>query len=396
MRLSFAVVSHNIRIMTERFFKSFLTGGFECSTHKRGDSRRIDVITGSRHDIFAAQDYALLADFGMLTARDGVRWHLVERRPYIYDFSSVERQIEAAERASVQVIWDLFHYGFPDDLDLMSEDFASRFAGFTAAFTQLLSAKGISKPYLCLANEISFFAWIAGEVGGWFPFLRYRGDDVKRQLVGASIAAAEAVRKIAPQAVLIQTDPAVNVAPSAGNPQNIIDACNFHNAQYYALDLLLGLAEPERGGHHGIIDVIGINYYSRNQWRHPSGRRIWRGSRAYKPFRQILREVYERYQKPLFIAETGIEDAERPFWFRYICEEVRAAVEAGIPIEGICLYPILNHPGWDDDRHCHNGLWDYANEAGEREIYQPLAEEIILQRQIFEKILTEKTKGAAN
>ncbi|HYP08997.1 MAG TPA: hypothetical protein VER03_22410, partial [Bryobacteraceae bacterium] len=45
-------------------------------------------------------------------------------------------------------------------------------------------------------------------------------------------------------------------------------------------------------------------------------------------------------------------------------------------VEGICLYPIVNHPGWDDDRHCHNGLWDYCNESGHREIYKPLADEL--------------------
>ncbi len=58
---------------------------------------------------------------------------------------------------------------------------------------------------------------------------------------------------------------------------------------------------------------------------------------------------------------------------------MKNASEKGVPVEGICLYPIVNHPGWDDNRHCHNGLWDYPNEAGEREIYVPLAEEIKLQ-----------------
>lgn len=362
-------------------------GGFECSTHRSGDSRRIDVINGSQHDVFALADYARLAEIGMLSARDGVRWHLIEREPYKYDFSSVERQIEAARTTNLQIIWDLFHYGFPDDLNLMSAEFIDRFAEFARAFTEFLLAKGFTEPYLCLANEISFFAWIAGEVGGWYPFLQLQGDAVKRQLVKASIAAANAVRTIAPQSILIQTDPVINVAPSHGNPQNIISARNFHNAQFHALDMLLGLTEPEIGGRFEIIDVIGVNYYSRNQWRHPSGRRLRRGTEDYKPFRQILREVYERYQKPLFVAETGIEDAARPEWFNYICAEVAAAIETGVPVLGVCLYPIVNHPGWDDDRHCHNGLWDYPNDAGEREIYQPLAAEVAAQREIFKRAL---------
>lgn len=367
----------------KNLFKSFLIGGFECSTHRRGDSRRIDVVNSSRHDIFALPDYQRLVEIGILTARDGIRWHLIESTPYEYDFSSVEVQIEAARQANIQIIWDLFHYGFPDDLDLLSGEFVERFAAFSASFTGFLLEKGFEKPYFCLANEISFFAWIAGEVGGWYPFLKFRGDDVKRQLVRASIAAAKEIRKIAPQAVLTQTDPVVNVVPSGSDPQNIIDARNYHNAQYYAFDILLGLAEPEMGGSADMLDLIGVNYYSRNQWQHPERQLLEHNSQGYKPFSRILQEFYERYRKPLFIAETGIEDELRPEWFRHICEEVAVAVEMGVPILGICLYPIVNHPGWDDDRHCHNGLWDYADESGRRVIYQPLAEEISKQRECF-------------
>lgn len=46
------------------------------------------------------------------------------------------------------------------------------------------------------------------------------------------------------------------------------------------------------------------------------------------------------------------------------------------PTCAVCLYPIVNHPGWEDERHCHNGLWDYCNENDDREIYEPLAREI--------------------
>ena len=50
---------------------------------------------------------------------------------------------------------------------------------------------------------------------------------------------------------------------------------------------------------------------------------------------------------------------DRPHRFRYVMDEVNAAIQEGVPIEGVCLYPILNHPGWDNDRHCPNGLWGY-------------------------------------
>ena len=59
------------------------------------------------------------------------------------------------------------------------------------------------------------------------------------------------------------------------------------------------------------------------------------------------------------------------------------AGEKGLEIHGLCLYPIVNHPGWTNNRHCHNGLWDYAAEDGNRPVYAPLAKELRRQMRIF-------------
>lgn len=358
-------------------FQSYLMGGFECSTHRNRKNRRIDAIEASRHDEFAEQDYERLISVGMQTARDGVRWHLIEKEPFRYDFTSLKNQAEAAHKTGIQVIWDLFHYGFPDDLDIFSEEFIERFARFSVATVEYLKSEMGETLYICPTNEISFFAWIAGEVGGFYPFAKGRGDEMKRQLVRATIKSMKAIKKIAPDTRFVQTDPAIRVLPSNKNPQTVTDAANFHKAQFHALDMQLGKCEPEIGGAPEYLDILGINYYSNNQWRHPSGRRIYRHHKNYQPFHEILENFYERYQKPIFIAETGIENEARPEWFRYIYEQTKIAESRGVPIHGICLYPILNHPGWDDNRHCYNGLWDYADNFGNREIYQPLFEEIL-------------------
>src|SRR6476660_1507142 len=77
-------------------FNSFFLGGFECSTHRLPTGRRLDLIHSTRHDELAASDYRLLQQYGILTARDGLRWHLIERAPHKYDFSSVIAMLNAA------------------------------------------------------------------------------------------------------------------------------------------------------------------------------------------------------------------------------------------------------------------------------------------------------------
>jgi beta-glucosidase/6-phospho-beta-glucosidase/beta-galactosidase len=360
----------------QTIFQSYLMGGFECSTHINFAGKRIDVIEATRHDQFAEQDYKRLLDIGIKTARDGVRWHLIEKRPFEYDFSSVLNQVRAARKTGIQIIWDLFHYGFPSDLDILSEDFVIRFTAFTEAFVKFLQSEGALDFCFCPLNEISFYSWIAGEVGAFYPFLHQRGDDLKRNLVRAAIAASRAIKNICPQSRLIHTDPAIHIISVDDSPFEIEAAEAHRQGQFYAMDMLCGTREPELGGKPEFLDIIGVNYYFDNQWGLQTGHRVFREHPEYRPFSSILEEYYLRYNRPILIAETGIEDEARPEWFRYICDEVDAAKSAGIPIEGICLYPIVNHPGWDDDRHCHNGLWDYADEFGNREIYEPLAVEI--------------------
>ena len=65
----------------------------------------------------------------------------------------------------------------------------------------------------------------------------------------------------------------------------------------------------------------------------------------HRPVREMLHEVYDRYRRPVFIAETGIEGDARPSWLRYIGQEARAAAAAGVELEGLCLYPIIDYPG---------------------------------------------------
>ena len=369
-------------------FSSFFMGGFECSTHRDAIGRRMDLIASTRHDEFAEQDFQRLRDINISSCRDGLRWHLIEMEPFRYDFDSAKNQIAAAQKTGTEVIWDLFHYGYPDDLDIFSENFIERFVAFSRAATEFLTAELGENFAACPVNEISFFSWAAGESGKFHPRVRRRGNELKRQLVRAAVEATRAIRSVAPGAVLLSTDPAIHVVSKSGSHERRLAAERYRLAQFESFDMLLGRRDPELGGSPDLVDVIGLNYYFHNQWHFPNRAKIARGHELYRPLSEILVEYHERYHKPILIAETGIEDDMRAEWFRYVCEQVAIAVRSGVDINGICLYPVVNHPGWSDDRHCHNGLWDYCDDKGEREIYEPLASEIRYQIGLLSETLT--------
>lgn len=350
--------------------------------------RRLDLVSSTGHDRLIAEDFDRIKKIGMLTAREGLRWHLIEKTPGHYDFSSVLPFIEAAERQGIQIVWDLLHFGWPDYLDIFEEQWLEAFAAFAGAFGRLLHTAAHEPAFIAPINEISFFSWAGGDTGYLNPFARGRGPELKRQLVKGTLRASDALRAEIPNVRLVAPEPVIHITGNPAIPNDVVQAAQYTSAMYEAWDMISGRAHPELGGNEAYLDIIGVNYYDRNQWWN-HGDTIWRHEPEYRPFREILSEVWQRYERPVFISETGCEDLERPNWLAYIAAEIRATIRAGAQIEGLCLYPILNHPGWDDDRHCFNGLWDYPRPGGSREIYQPLADELARQQRPHKKVYEE-------
>ncbi len=349
-------------------FRSFWMAGFESACHINRMGRRLDMIAETQHDRFVDEDYARLLPFSIRSVRDTVRWHLVERSPGHYDFSSMDPQIEAARRHGTQVIWDLCHYGWPLDLDLFSPAFIDRFARFSRAVTAHLRELGDETLYFTPINELSFLAWAAGEVGWFHPHAKHRGADVKRQLIRATIAGIEAIWSADPLARIAHVEPLINVVPRKGQPDVNGMAAAYHESQFEVWDMLSGLREPELGGHPKYLDITGVNFYHDNQWEHPGGRKIhWHikpRDPRWVPFHKLIADAYRRYRRPIFIGETSHVGSGRAEWIREMTDEICKALQNGVPIEGVCLYPILDRFEWDDPSHWHNsGLWDYDIQA---------------------------------
>src|SRR4051794_24526321 len=149
-------------------FRSFWMAGFECSCQRNSAGVRLDMTAALQHDLYAAEDYRRLREVGMATARDGLRWHLIDRGGTL-DWSSWLPMLEAAHAAGIQVIWDLFHYGWPDDLDFFSAAFVDRFARFAGEAARIHREHTAETPFFSPVNEISFFSWAASR-GLMFPY----------------------------------------------------------------------------------------------------------------------------------------------------------------------------------------------------------------------------------
>jgi hypothetical protein len=378
-------------------FPSFFIGGFECASHQLSSGTRLDLLASTGHDRFAVEDYRSLHRHGICVARDGIRWHLIETSPYRYDFSSVLPMLHAASKTNTKIIWDLCHYGWPNDLDVFSPDFIRRFASMVRAFVRILSSECEPPFFVAPINEISFFAWAGGESAYLNPFETERPHELKAQLVRAAIEAIEAAWGVNAEVRIVHTDPLINVVHNLARPEEFAIAEYYRQLMFQAWDMLAGRRRPDLGGDERYLDIIGVNYYPNNQWLcgetsfHPE-RWLDVCDPQYRSLSDLLREVYERYHRPIFISETGTEAVARVDWLRYIGKQVREALKMGVPIEGICWYPIVDFPGWGDDRRCETGLWGYADSQGHREEYVPMVKELYLQQDLIVDVLADKNR----
>ena len=374
-------------------FASFFQAGFECSSHRRRDGVRLDLIRATGHDKHVLRDYRLCHELGFRTLRDGLRWHLIEKSPGNYDWSSWLPALEAAEAVGLEVIWDLFHYGSPDHVDQVTEDFPRRFTEFALAALEVQQSVTGRAPLVCPLNEINFLSW-AVEVGyfpcpgaeevGWF----------KRQLVRTAIQSATAIRKQWPKATIVWAEPLVHIAPHSHRRPEVRAAEAARQGQFQSYDWILGKAEPELGGNETLADMVGLNFYPHNQW-YLDGPTIPMGHHEYRPLADMLVEVAERYAKPIFLSETGAEHSGRASWFHYVCSEVREAIRRGADIRGICWYPITAYPGWDNSRHAEAGLLSTITSDGGRHVDERLFEEMQAQKALFERVGDRRPKLAA-
>ncbi|MGY4515046.1 family 1 glycosylhydrolase [Lysobacter sp. HA18] len=371
--------------MTQRpgLFPTFFLSGFECSTFEwRGRGRR-DLVDETQHREHAHEDYQFLRGLGIAVAREGIAWPLVDRGGE-YDFSHVDPMIEAMNAAQVLPIWDLCHYGYPDDVDPFRYGFAERFASYCRAAAAYVTSRVHGPHYFTPINEITFWGFCGGEWGWVAPFGGDRATRLRFRhvLCEAAIAGVRAIREVVPDARVIHVEPVIQVVPPRDRPdladdaerEMVDDAC-------YAWDVLSGRKHPELGGTPDTLDIVGANCYSFGQMEYrehgPHMALDARDDRV-QPLCTMLERVWHRYHRPMLISETsGLRDG-RPAWLKDVMEESMAAVNRGIDLHGICLYPAVDMPDWHTGEWLHNGICDVEDDGGRlrRVPYRPYVDEL--------------------
>jgi len=375
-----------------KLFNSFWMAGYECSDQLNCFGNRVDLLNETRHLENIEDDYKSILSFEIKTVREGIRWSKIETSPYQYDFSSVKNMLDVADQLGIQQIWDICHFGYPDDLTPLHPQFTNRFVALCKAFISFYREQ---RPYgrviITPINEVGFMSWLGGEVAGTSPYAVRMGWEVKYALVKAYIKGIEALKEFDPSVFILVTEPLVSIVPPLfPTPEEVNEAAVQHDIQYQVMDMLTGVMCPELGGRKELVDVIGFNFYYNNQWILETGQFLpWANDEPDPRWRSLcslLVEAQQRYEQPIIIAETSHPEEDRPIWVTSIAKSCKDAIEAGVNLLGICLYPIIDRPDWDDLSNWHkSGLWDAdPSNANRRILCEPYAKALVRAQKIIE------------
>ena len=303
--------------------------------HRDGEVVRWDEVHLTRHDERLEPDYKMLVDAGFVGVRDAARWYVSHPGRGQFDWTWLDRVVSAAEKYKLALYLDLWHYGYPDWLDLMAPDAPEQFA----EFARQIALRYPSLRHWCIANEPSVLIDGGGRTGRWRPFLRGPKNEerLRLQICRCIIEASKAVLKVKPDALLILPEPwhAWKTKPRL-----------TYDYQAIVLDTVMGKRNPELGGSSELVTIIGLNHYLDD---------------AIPPFHILLEETRQRWpDKPLWVTETS--GPPRRFkqveWFWWILEELLLAQLNGIDVPVLTWAPVFSMFDWvDDTMQLLHGVW---------------------------------------
>ena len=331
-------------------------GGFECADHINRHGDRVNLLKETQHDLRVREDYQLLSDMGIQTVREGICWSEVEKVPGVYDFSEVLNRMNAAKDFGIQQIWDLIHFGYPDGIFPTHPHFIWRFENLCRAFVQFYKTHFTETLFVVPVNEISFLSWHSGENRGTVPFAIHNGWDIKYHLCKAALQGIRILKEELPDCKIVMVEPLVKI-----HSRNDDDDVSHRNEyQFEAMDIIAGRMCPELGGNETYLEILGFNYYWNCQWKGEAESLDWPDLLQERTsLKDLLTQVYQRYNKPIFLSETGHFGEGRVNWLEEISSECFAAREEGVDFQGICIYPVTDRPDWDNlSSYSQCGLFD--------------------------------------
>lgn len=358
-------------------------GGLECTINRVGNEY-FDQLDYAGH-YNRADDFKLFKDLGISKLRYPILWE--KHQPVkdgAIDWSETENKLNILKDYEIEPIIGLVHHGSgPDYVNLLDDTFANGLA----EYAEQLINRFPSLIYFTPINEPLTTARFCGLYGLWFP---HKADDESfiQILINeckATILAMKAIRKVNPDAKLIQTE---DLGKTHSTPLLKYQADFENHRRWLAFDLLCGFVQPNHVLYtylikHGATldqlnyftenacppDILGFNYYLTSERylneditkfpKHTIGRNKKHNYADVEAVRvgnidssgpfNLIKEAWDKYQIPVAITEAHLHCTreEQLRWLHLIWTTANDLKQAGVDIRAVTFWSLLGSFGWN-------------------------------------------------
>ena len=360
-------------------------GGIECTINRVGD-QYLDQSEYSGHYKRGAEDINLVSSLGIRMLRYPVLWerHQPAKGQEI-DWSFAERSLSRMKELGITPIAGLVHHGSgPAYVNFFDGSFEEGLAEYASKVARQFP----ELEYYTPVNEPLTTARFCGLYGHWYPHMKGYHPFFKVLLseCKATVLAMMAIRKINPDAKLIQTE---DLGKCHSTPLLQYQADFENERRWLSYELLCGTLTPDKVMYRFMLEkgipeeelqwflqhncqphIAGFNYYltserylDEDMTKYPKEFHGGNQLHAYADIHTVhvpledgrcgaavlLKEAWERLQLPLAITECHLhstrEDQMR--WFHQMWETVNKVREEGVDFRAITAWAIFGLTGWN-------------------------------------------------
>lgn len=365
-----------------RCYNPEVWGGIECTINRVGDSW-FDQLQYA--GLYEKKYIEALADLGIKKLRFPILWEKHQRdRSTPIDWTWTGEQLTFLKAHNIDVIAGLLHHGSgPAFTNMLDEAFPE----LLAAYAKEVAQKFPWIEYYTPVNEPLTTARFSGLYGIWYP---HSTDDhsfltVLLHEMKATVLAMQEIRKVNPQAKLVQTEDLAKTYST----DSLKDQARFENERrWITFDLLMGRVDESHFlwnyfREHGIAvsqlrffqenkclpDIFGFNHYVTSEryldektYRYPQ--HTW-GSNHQHHYADVeavrvaiddetgievlLKEAWERYGRPMAVTEVHLHchREEQVRWAKQVWEACNNLCGQGIDIRGVTAWAMFGSFGWN-------------------------------------------------
>lgn len=356
-------------------------GGIECSLNRVYD-RYIDQLELSGHYERGFEDIKRFADLGIKALRYPVLWekHAAEKDTEI-DWTYSEARLAQLSQAGISPIAGLVHHGSGP---AYADFFDGSFAEGLAAYASQVAEKFPWVEYYTPVNEPLTTARFCGLYGHWYPHKNTPLDFLTILLAECkgTVLAMQAIRKINPQAKLVQTED----LGKTHSTHRLRYQADFENKRrWLSFDLLCGKVDENHRLWGYLMwaglkkedlvfftenpcppDIIGINHYvTSERWlderteKFPphyiggNGKDVYTDVEAVRVGKNegpevIFKEAWERFKMPIAVTEVHLHCSreEQLRWFSHVYNAVSNLKEQGADMRAVTAWALLGSFEW--------------------------------------------------